>query len=184
MGIYKLSWLSKEFVEAKEDTTPLEKFWYNLKQNPSKDSRRDLYDFMTANKMPITPNGHFIAYKKVRANYKDCHTGTICNRPGRVIKMLREEVDADRTHLCSSGLHAAAFAYANAGPMGHGILLEVEINPRDVVAVPPDYKQQKMRVCRYRVIQEATKEITSLIYCREPIKTAYENLGPDNEIVG
>lgn len=171
-----------EFVEAKEDTTALEKFWQNLKKNPSKDSKQDLFDFMRANKMPITPNGHFIAYKRVRENYLDCYTGTICNKPGKVIKMLREEVDANRAHTCSAGLHVAAYSYASNFNMEKGILLEVEVNPRDVVAVPPDYKQQKMRVCRYRVIQRAIEEIPDLIYRRQRAKTEFEELGDDNEI--
>lgn len=170
-----------EFVAQKEDTTPLEKFWQNLKKNPSKDSKRDLFDFMRVNKMPITPNGHFIAYKRVRDDFLDCYTGTICNKPGKVIKMLREEVDQDRSHTCSKGLHVAAFSYANTFQKT-GVMLEVEVNPRDVVAVPPDYRQQKMRVCRYRVIQKATHEIEDLIYRRRVARTEFEELGADNEV--
>lgn len=169
-----------DFCDQKQDTRPLELFWHNLKKNPSKDSKRDLYDFMRANKMPITPNGHFIGYKKVRANYKDCYTGSISNTPGRIIKMLRGEVDGNRNNTCSRGLHVAAFGYA--ANFSNGILLEVEVNPRDVVAVPPDYNQQKMRVCRYRVIRRATKEIDDLIYRHRRKKpTEFEQL-EDNEV--
>lgn len=32
------------------------------------------------------------------------------------------------------------------------VLLEVKIHPKDVVAIPTDYNQQKMRVCEYTVL--------------------------------
>jgi hypothetical protein len=169
-----------EFCDEKIDTRPLELFWHNLKKNPSKDSKRDLYDFMRANLMPITPNGHFIGYKKVRSDYKDCFTGTITNKPGRIIKMLRAEVDGNRNNTCSRGLHVAAYSYASG--FGSGVLLEVEVNPRDVVAVPPDYKQQKMRVCRYRVIRRANHEIRDLIYNHRRKPAEFDALGRESEI--
>jgi len=169
-----------EFCDFKQDTRPLELFWHNLKKNPSKESKRDLYDFMRANLMPITPNGHFIGYKKVRNDYKDCFTGTITNKPGRIIKMLRAEVDGNRANTCSKGLHVAAYSYASG--FGGNILLEVEVNPRDVVAVPPDYKQQKMRVCRYRVIRRATHEISDLIYNHRRKPAEFDHFGEASEI--
>jgi hypothetical protein len=169
-----------ELTDANEDTLPLEKFWQNLRKNPSKESVKDLFAFLRANKIPITSSGCFIAYKKVRTDYKDCHSGKICNKPGRIVKMLREQVNADRNVTCSYGLHVAAYSYASN--FSSGVLLEVEVNPRDVVAVPPDYKQQKMRVCRYRVIRRATHEIKDLIYRREPRRTQFEELGDASEI--
>lgn len=159
-----------ELVDANEDTQALERFWLNLKRNPSKDSKRDLFAFLRANKIPITPNGCFIAYKKVRSDWLDCHSGTISNKLGSIIKMERGQVDADRERTCSFGLHVAAFSYASN--FTGGILLEVEVNPRDVVAVPPDYNQQKMRVCRYRVLRRAENEIQELVYRRAPAKNS------------
>jgi len=154
-----------QLVDANEETRPLEKFWHNLKRNPSKESKRDLFAFLRANKIPITPNGCFIAYKKVRNDWMDCHTGTISNKPGTIVKMEREHVDGNRNNTCSTGLHVAAYSYAST--FQTGIMLEVEVNPRDVVAVPPDYQQQKMRVCRYRVVRSAEKELDDLIYRQE-----------------
>ena len=84
--------------------------------------------------------------------------------------MERGQVDADRERTCSFGLHVAAFSYASN--FTGGILLEVEVNPRDVVAVPPDYNQQKMRVCRYRVLRRAENEIQELVYRRAPAKNS------------
>jgi len=95
-------------------------------------------------------------YKKVRDSWYDSHTGkTYLNKPGATISMPREKVDADRRNTCSRGLHVAAWDYAQ-GFRGTRLLL-VKVNPRDVVAVPPDYNEQKMRVCKYLVLKEWTE---------------------------
>lgn len=165
------------FVDANLDTQPLENFWTNLKKNPSQESVKDLFDFMRVNKMPITHSGNFIAYKRVRDDYLDFYKGEFLNAPGRVIKMEREMVDANREHTCAQGLHVAAFDYAaKSYHSGQGKIMEVEVNPRDVVAVPPDYNQQKMRVCRYRVLGPAQHEIEDLLYTKEPVEANHDIL--------
>lgn len=151
-----------EFVNQGRDTAPLEEFWYKLSKNPSADSRKDLFDFLKFNKIPILKNGNFVAYKKVTKDFKDCHTKTFDNSPGKILTMKRSLVNSDRNQTCSAGLHVAAWEYAKN--FSGAIMIEVEVDPKDVVSVPVDYKRQKMRVCRYRVIGEATKEITDLIY--------------------
>jgi len=154
-----------EFVDGDVETRALENYWNNLKRNPSETSKKDLFRFMRANKMPITASGCFVAYKKVDVNYYDFYTHKILNAPGKVIKFERKNVNENREQTCSYGLHVAAYEYANVHYHGgKGVLLEVEVNPKDVVAVPPDYKEQKMRVCRYRVLGVATDEITDLLY--------------------
>lgn len=141
-------------VDAGEDTTPLEKFWDNLSLNPSEGSRKDLFAFLEANNVPLTPDGHFIAYKKVRKDFRDIHSGQFDNSPGKVVSMPRSEVDNDSSVTCSRGLHVAAFDYAanRFGSTSEPLLL-VKVNPADVVSVPPDYNQQKMRTCRYEVLE-------------------------------
>jgi len=157
-----------EFVDKKLETRALENYWNNLKRNPSESSKTDLFRFMRANKMPITESGCFVAYKKVDSDYLDFYTHKILNAPGKVIKFERKKVDANREQTCSYGLHVAAYKYANEHyHAGQGVLLEVEVNPKDVVAVPPDYQEQKMRVCRYRVLGVATQEITDVLYVRK-----------------
>jgi len=159
-----------EFVDAKLETRALENYWNNLKRNPSENSKKDLFRFMRANKMPITDSGCFVGYKKVDADYYDFYTHKILNAPGKVIKFERKNVNEDREQLCSYGLHVAAYDYAtNHYHKGSGVLLEVEVNPKDVVAVPPDYHDQKMRVCRYRVLGVAVGEITDLLYSRNRV---------------
>ncbi len=158
-----------EFVEGNLPTAPLEKFWENLKRNPAESAREDLFGFLEANQVALTVDGCFVAYKKVRDDWWDSYTGkTYQNLPGRSIKMDRSTVDGDRRNTCSRGLHVAAWGYAS-GFSGSRIL-EVKINPRDVVAVPPDYDQQKMRVCEYLVLRQTSKPYERSIYEAAPIQ--------------
>ena len=48
---------------------PLVKFMENLLENPSKRSVDELYGFLEKNNLPITPDGHFLAYKKIKDDY-------------------------------------------------------------------------------------------------------------------
>lgn len=133
---------------------PLLQFHRRVIANPSKESANDLYAFLEANHVPITEDGMFIAYKKVttkNGKLVDSHTGTISNEVGSRVVMPREKVDPNRNNTCSSGLHVGAHQYVSH--FSGDTIIEVKVNPTDVVAVPPDYKQQKMRVCAYVVLR-------------------------------
>lgn len=134
---------------------PLINFWKNIQENPSEESKEHLFLFLEANVMPITEDGCFLAYKRVtrdsKGNLVDSRTQKFNNGIGKIVEMPRDKVDSRRDVTCSHGLHVAAYNYANKEYFGSD-LLEVKVNPRDVVAVPNDYKNQKMRVCRYEVI--------------------------------
>lgn len=144
-----------EFCRQDLPFEPLVKFWRNIQENPSEESKEHLFLFLEANTMPITDDGCFLAYKRVTRNKKgelvDTRTKTFNNGIGNIIEMPRDKVDPRRDVTCSHGLHVAAYNYANKAYEGSD-LLEVKVNPRDVVAVPNDYNNQKMRVCRYEVI--------------------------------
>lgn len=144
---------------------PLMKFAEKLMQNPSYNSREQLYRFLEHNNQPITSNGNFIAYKKVREDFKDCHTGTIDNSVGKVVEMDRNEVDDNPNNTCSSGLHVAAYNYASNFSSGH--LMFVEVNPMDVVSVPVDYNNEKMRVCKYEVKEVCESKLEQELYEEE-----------------
>lgn len=142
--------------------TYLLKFLDNMYQNPSYRSVEQLYGFLEKHKMPITPDGKFKAYKVVNSNMKDCHTNTIDNSVGKTIRMARNRVEDNPNVTCSHGLHVCAHEYATGFFMGSGrVLLEVEVNPRDVVSIPTDYNNAKMRVCEYKVtgILKDTKDV-------------------------
>lgn len=134
---------------------PLLQFHRRVIQNPSAESVTDLYAFLDANDIPITPDGHFVGYKRVTSRGKvlvDSHSKTIQNNPGMTVSMPRKEVDPNRNNTCSTGLHVGAWAYVK--DFTGDVTVEVLVDPADVVAVPPDYNQQKMRVCRYVVVRQ------------------------------
>lgn len=138
------------------DYQPLLRFMDNLMDNPSFRAVNETYKFLEACDLPITSDGHFLAYKKVRNNYLDIHSGTMDNSVGKVLEVPRNQVDEDCNRTCSYGLHVCSQSYLPSFGTWSGSdrVLQVKVNPRDVVAVPIDYNNAKMRVCRYEVVAE------------------------------
>ena len=134
---------------------PLLKFWAKLKTNPSFNSRQMLYKFLEHNGHPITSEGNFIAYRAVRNDFLDKHTGKMDNSVGNVVAIDRSKVDDNPNNTCSHGLHVATLSYAQSFASGDDKLLDVEVDPSDVVAVPTDYNGTKMRVCKFKVVAES-----------------------------
>jgi len=143
-----------QFYNAKLPVQPLVNFLENLMENPSFNSREQLYSFLENEGMPITEDGCFIGYKGVTDDLKDCHTRTFDNSPGQVHEMDRSLVDDNPNNHCSNGFHVGAQQYAST--FGARTLL-VKVNPRDAVSVPSDHNCQKLRCCRYEVMEETTK---------------------------
>lgn len=164
---------------------PLVAFMENLMENPSKRAVNELYGFLEKNTLPITSDGCFLAYKKVREDYLDCHSGTVLNKPaaymtdadaetlkeasGRknevavevvdgvtVVSMERNLVDDDQNRTCSTGLHFCSKDYLSVFP-GERIVI-LKINPRDVVSIPNDYNHSKGRCARYEIVDEIDKD--------------------------
>lgn len=131
---------------------PMVKFISNAKNNPSSLALEELFTFLEANNLPITPTGKFLAYKKVTKDYKDCYTRKIDNSIGQVVSMPREQVNADRTVTCSAGLHACSLDYLKSFEGDRTVV--VEIDPADFVSCPTDYNRAKIRVCQYTVVDE------------------------------
>jgi len=129
-------------------------FLSNLMANPSMTARKELYLFLEAADLPVTEDGCFLAYKAVRSDFKDIHSGTYDNSPGTTLIMARHDVDDNRNVTCSYGFHAAAYEYAKNFMQHDGKMVAVKINPADVVSVPADYKNQKLRCCLYTVMFE------------------------------
>jgi hypothetical protein len=139
-------------MEKGFDITPFTNFMENLYLNPSQNSINELYGFLEACNLPITEDGHFLSYKKITANYLDCYTKTIDNSIGARPSMPREKVNSNSSQTCSHGLHVASYSYMKSYS-GDRIVV-CKVNPKDVVAVPNDYNNAKMRVCEYEVINE------------------------------
>ena len=139
-------------------------FMCNLNDNPSDKSILELFDFMQNKNLPITQDGHFLAYKAVRPDFKDIYSGSIDNSVGEVVEVDRSKVDSNRNKHCSAGLHVGAIDYVtsygginldnhddNDSDGGNQIVI-CKVNPADVVSVPSDAKFQKLRACRYEVV--------------------------------
>ncbi len=141
-------------VEQDFDPQPLLNFIGNLYANPSKTAVEELFLFLNACNLPITEDGHFIAYKIVRNDYKDKHSGTFDNSIGQIYSMPRNAVDDDRNKTCSAGLHFCSKGYISSfGTFGDKCML-VKINPADVVSIPSDYNNAKGRTWKYEVVGE------------------------------
>lgn len=155
-----------EFMSKGLPFQPLVNFLNNLMENPSMQSQKELYDFLEHEHLPVTEDGHFLAYKAVRGDFKDKYRGVFDNSVGQVVKMQRAKVDDDRARGCSDGLHAGALNYvASYGSVENGDrIVIVKINPRDVVSVPSDCNCEKLRTCRYEVVGEYQGELLKPLY--------------------
>lgn len=153
----KLTAKIKSLIAAGSSAEILVKFLDNLIGNPDRRAVQDFYDFLIVNDLAMTEDGHFLAYKIVREDFKDLYTGTMDNSVGKTVAMDRSKVNPNPQQTCSHGLHICSKDYLPhyGGFYGSGKpsqVLVVKVNPKDVVAFPMDYKNAKARVCSYEVI--------------------------------
>lgn len=147
LGLRMLQILGEGF-----DVTPFAKFMERVHANPQPYTRDELYEWLEAADLPIMSDGRFVAFKKVRKDYTDCHTGKFDNSVGQVLVMSRQGCDPDRNNDCSTGFH-----FCSAGYLGNfrgDRVMVLAIDPADVTAIPRDYHRTKGRTCRYEVIGE------------------------------
>lgn len=163
----------RDLVDQDLPVALFKKFWKNLRENPSQTSVNELYDFLSYKELPLTEDGCFLAYKGLLDNFwsisgnKDTKVlkgqvdsqGRIYNGIGEEIEVLRRDVDDNRAHHCSNGLHVGSHDYATG--FARGKMVIVKVNPKDVVSVPSDYNCQKCRVSAYTVVSEYVSEITA-----------------------
>ena len=155
------------------DVTHIFKFVIRLQNNPSRRAVQELYKFLEHKNLGISVNGNLIAYKAVRNNYTDKHTGSFDNSIGNVLEMSRNQVDDDKDNGCSYGFHAGSLKYATEFASDNDRVVLVEIDPADVVSIPTDCEFQKLRTCKYKVISEFERPLEEHI--------AYESsLGNDD----
>lgn len=161
------------------DPAKLIKFLENLMNNPSEHSREQLYDWIAPRDITITQDGHFLAYKGLREDFTSINAGPgivnnveytgnthLDNTPGNVVEFSRSKVVANSSIGCAVGLHAGTHEYASG--FAQGKLVLVKINPRDVVSVPTDCDAQKLRVCRYEVLEEVQEKVDRVLWDFDP----------------
>jgi hypothetical protein len=169
------------FIEdGVEDFEPLIHFFEKVQTNPNPHSREQLYRWLADRAFTINPEGNILAYKGVDVRSVDgqnayfsishgraivdgeVHNGAIPNPIGAVVEMPRSDVQHDPSVGCHTGLHAGTWNYASN--FAQGAVLTVEVNPRDVVSVPTDCEDQKMRVCRYKVVEVVENQLPTALH--------------------
>lgn len=163
------------FYGEQDNFMPLVNFMEKVQQNPSKHSVEHLYRWLKNRSFGIDADGDIIGYKGVNRDGKnyvsvnsgraqvngEVKEGRIPTAPGTTVEMPRSEVTFDPRNGCSTGLHVGTYGYAR----GWGnVTLRVKVNPRDVVSVPTDSGDAKMRVCRYKVLSEVQIEDTKMLF--------------------
>jgi len=159
-------------VDDPEAWEPYIRFMEKLATNPSAMSQEHLFHFMFANNISIFDDGDLLFYKGVSleglssnagfaivdgVNYGAVNSDStrvtdaqrIPNLLGSTVEIPRSMVSTDRNVGCATGLHVANWSFA----CGFGSKINmVRVNPRDVVSVPQDSGNQKVRVSRYTTI--------------------------------
>ena len=152
------------FLADGVDCLPIFKFITRLQLNPSKRAVDELYTFLEHKHLPLTETGTFLAYKAVRNDFTDKHTGKFFNGVGEVLSMPRNKVDDDKNVGCSYGFHAGTLRYASEFACGSDKMVLVEIDPADVVSIPTDCQFQKLRTARYKVVAEYERPLDEHVY--------------------
>jgi hypothetical protein len=172
------------------DFAPLVAFLEKIAANPNEHSREHLFRWLRDKHIGICPDGDFIAYKGLQRTEESSTSGTayvngvkvtgrIPNKVDTVITMPRSEVTFDPRNGCSTGLHAGNWRYARNFAV---IVSIVKINPRDVVSVPVDSSDEKLRVCRYKVIKaDVAAEDTSVLFVPDIERLAKVSVVPTPE---
>jgi len=166
--------VSRFLREGVGDWRPLVNFFERVMTNTNEHTRRTLFDFLGQEDFTINDDGTIVGYKAVHVR-GDAYSpsrfgpgvtvngvlqvGRIEQRVGDLVEMPRARVVHDPTADCSVGLHVGTHNYASTFLTGPGTaVLEVAIDPRDVVSVPEGRGGYgKVRVCRYRVVREIPK---------------------------
>lgn len=163
------------YSDGHDDFMPLVNFMEKIATNPTDHSRENLFRWLRKHKFGICPDGDFIAYKSVTPKGRLSHSsgraivngevinGLIPNQTDTIVEMPRSAVQHDPSHGCSTGLHVGNWSFASTFH-GGSVVIRVKINPRDVVSVPTESSDRKMRVCRYRVLDVVTAEDKDMLY--------------------
>jgi len=148
-------------MKAKLPVKPLLNFLSKVLENPSRRAVQELYKFLEHGQMPLTPAGNFLAYKSVREDYKDWYSNKFLNTIGSEHTMARNDVCDDPDLGCSYGFHVGTLGYATEFNRGANRLMIVEVDPSDVVSVPHDCQNQKLRTAKYKVVGEFEKPLAN-----------------------
>jgi hypothetical protein len=149
-----------DFMKKGLSLKPLVFLAENIKKAKSQFVRDQMVRFLRAGKFQITEDGCFIAFKGVSivgGKLVDKHSGTFSNEVGVSPRMDYDKVDDNPHETCSRGLHVGSWGYMGHYSSSTDSILAVKVNPADVVSVPYEYQDQKMRTCGYTVMARDLK---------------------------
>lgn len=123
----------------------------------------ELLNFLKRGDLPIANDGRIVIYKVLKTKeglengctMVDCHSGTVPQRPGAIVRMDESAVNPSRRHACSTGLHVARRGYLRSFS-GDAMTLAI-VAPEHIIAVP-EGEPDKMRVSQYEILAELSKE--------------------------
>lgn len=159
------------FIREGHDFNPLVKFLEKVYTNNNEHTRKNLSRWLSATGgFTIDDDGDIRGYKGLKSDFGSIHhgpaivdgvsvNGSVPNKVGSVIEMARSMVQHNPSVGCSTGLHVGTWGYAQG--FSQGAVAEVKVNPRDVVSVPTDCNDSKMRVSRYKVVRAVSQPTLS-----------------------
>ena len=153
------------YDSGSRDYVAFANFMAKIVENDQHHAKNRLFDWLEATGgFALTPEGDIIGYKGLTQNLTSIRSGpgkvngvvfsnaNLDNSPGNVVEVDRVEMNPEIG--CSYGLHAGTWDYASS--FSQGGLVSVIIDPRDVVSVPTDCSDQKMRCKKYVVKEQVT----------------------------
>jgi len=157
---------------AQREWKAFARFSERLYQNVDPSIRADFVKWLEVQDwLTFTDDGRLVGYRGCQANPitgepESIHSGPavvdnqtvmghVPNPVGSVVEMQRSKVTADSSVGCSSGLHVGTYDYALN--WGTDYLLRVAVAPEDIVSVPYDCNAQKIRCCRFEVLEATPK---------------------------
>lgn len=150
-------------------------FVERLSKNPSYTTRQRIFSFLLEcglndDGFELSAKGKLIAYKGVNTdltsihsgfgivNGKEYHNAHIPNHVGHIIEIPRSMIDDNPNVGCSVGLHVGTLSYAKTF-IAKGVILKCLVDPADIVSVPFDCSNQKIRTSRYQVLDTFEYEV-------------------------
>lgn len=163
--------------------SPLARFLDRLMSNPIPTAADELYLWMEQSELPLTDDGCFLAFKKVKDDYKSYHDGQTDNSIGSKLPLLSEDhYDTDRRRICSSGYHFCSFSYLHSYYGDEGRVVICKIAPEDVVSIPRGYNNAKGRAKTYEIIGEVPENEAQQFFVGKAVVNdfgTYQGAGDD-----
>lgn len=163
--------VKRGMISPNADIEPIRPFLSKVLKNPYINCLTELYQFCDSGDFEITKEGNLVAYKKVNRDLTSCHDGTTKHAVGEFTE--ESDFDTDRTRTCSRGLHFCSYSYLSN--FSGDIVIAVEVDPSDIVAIPDDYNFAKGRCRKYKtvaILQDTEDDTVRLKKLRE-----YDTIG-------